>query len=73
MITFGAPAVGNKYLPKIMGEKLDLARIVMAGDPIRNLAQILIPIINCLVQRLNIHHYYHMMINCGIKYCYMWI
>ncbi|WP_196601495.1 lipase family protein [Pectinatus frisingensis] len=40
VITFGAPAVGNELFAQNYGEKLDLARIVMAGDPIRNLAQI---------------------------------
>ena len=40
VITFGAPAVGNQTFVDMYGPKLDLTRITMHGDPVKNLTQI---------------------------------
>ena len=40
VITFGSPAVGNAAFAETYGKSINLLRIVMSGDPIRNLAQI---------------------------------
>ncbi len=40
VITFGSPAVGNAAFAETYGKNIDLLRVVMSGDPIRNLAQI---------------------------------
>ncbi|SNV02765.1 Predicted lipase [Megamonas hypermegale] len=40
VITFGAPAVGNQYFVDKYATKLDLTRITMKGDPVKNLTQI---------------------------------
>ncbi len=40
VITFGAPAVGNETFVKKWGDKIHLTRVVMGGDPVRNLIQI---------------------------------
>ena len=40
VITFGAPAVGNQYFVDKYATKLDLTRVTMEGDPVKNLAQI---------------------------------
>ncbi|WP_196593846.1 lipase family protein [Pectinatus sottacetonis] len=40
VITFGSPAIGNEAFAKIYGSKINLLRIVMSGDSVRNLAQI---------------------------------
>ncbi|WP_196604271.1 lipase family protein [Pectinatus haikarae] len=43
VITFGAPAVGNEAFAKTYGENINLSRIVLSGDPVRNLVQVLNP------------------------------
>ena len=40
VISFGAPAVGNEQFAQEYGSKINLQRIIMKGDPVRNLAQI---------------------------------
>lgn len=40
VITFGAPAVGNEAFVNEYEPKMNLTRITMKGDPIKNLAQI---------------------------------
>mgnify|MGYP000228918477 CR=1 FL=1 len=39
-ITFGAPAVGNKTFVDMYEPKMNLTRITMKGDIVKNLAQI---------------------------------
>ncbi len=39
-ITFGAPAVGNQCFVDAYEDKLNLTRVTMQGDPVKNLAQI---------------------------------
>lgn len=40
IITFGAPAVGNQAFVDEFEPKMDLTRITIKGDPVKNLAQI---------------------------------
>lgn len=40
VITFGAPAVGNQAFVDMYEPKMNLTRITMKGDPVKNLAQI---------------------------------
>lgn len=40
IITFGAPAVGNQAFVDDFGSKMNLTRITLKGDPVKNLAQI---------------------------------
>ena len=40
IITFGAPAVGNQAFVDEFGVKMNLTRITLKGDPVKNLAQI---------------------------------
>lgn len=40
VISFGAPAVGNKVFVDKYEPQMNLTRITMAGDPVKNLAQI---------------------------------
>jgi len=39
VISFGAPAVGNETFARMYGDKLQLDRIVIAGDPVKGVLQ----------------------------------
>lgn len=39
VITFGAPAVGNRAFAEIYGKRLELNRVVIKGDPVKNTLQ----------------------------------
>lgn len=43
VVTFGAPVVGNEAFAKTYGPSINLSRIILAGDPVRNLVQLLNP------------------------------
>lgn len=42
VITFGAPAVGNEAFSRQFSQKLDLTRVVIAGDPVTSILQKLV-------------------------------